>query len=207
MCPSFRRAVCALGVSILAAGLPARVGALTFALAPELALAQHDSGDRRRSAATGRAAGGRTTRRARRRAHRGGAEPPPGDVIDGLSFFDDASAADTIYFTVSRGSTGIAGPVTPDVFSRRRTSRPASNPINRATSSRPPIRRAVWHPGVNTQVLDGNGRAPLAPLLCYGGYGIRLAEALGRPLRPPTTRSATSIGVRRVAGSLPCCSP
>jgi hypothetical protein len=184
MCPSFRRAVCALGVSILAAGLPARVGALTFALAP-----------RSRSLSTIPA----TAADLLRPAGPPGAGPLvapvvartaaelnllPGDVIDGLSFFDDAGAADTIYFTVSRGSIGIAGPVTPDVFSEAANVAPGVQPDQSGDIFSAADPACGLAPGVNTQVLDGNGLAPLAPLLCYGGYGIGLAEALGTPPPP-----------------------
>lgn len=107
----------------------------------------------------------------------------PGDVIDAISYFDDGALGDTLYFTVERGAVGIAGPFTPDVFSEASAVPPGaeSDASGDIFSTADPA--CGIGPGVNTQVLDGDGSAPLAPLTCYGGYGLGLTETLAAP--PP----------------------
>jgi len=98
----------------------------------------------------------------------------PGDMVDALSYSDDAGPG-TIYFTVSRGSVGVAGPLTPDVFSEV-----GGVPIGFQPDASSDIFStfdpAGVPPGFNSQVLDGNGLAPLAPLTVYPGFGIGLSE-------------------------------
>lgn len=59
----------------------------------------------------------------------------PGDMVDALSYSDDGVG--TIYFTVSRGSAGVAGPLTPDVFSEVTPATPAPTSTATATASSP----------------------------------------------------------------------
>ncbi len=98
----------------------------------------------------------------------------PGDMIDALSFGDEG-AAGTLYFNVSRGSVSGAGPLTPNVFSEVGAVPPGFQPEASSDifSSFDP---AGVPPGFNSQVLDGNGLAPLAPLTVYPGFGIGLSE-------------------------------
>ncbi len=180
---SFRRAVIAFSVS-LAAGLPARADALTFVLDPSsssLTAIPATAGDLLRP--PGLPVVGPTLPAVVAR-NAAALNLLPGDVIDALSYFDDAGAAHTIYFTVSRGSTGIAGPVTPDVFSEVANVGPGVQSDQSADIFSANDPACGLAPGVNTQVVDGNGLTPLAPLLCYGGFGIGLAEALGSPPPP-----------------------
>ncbi len=106
----------------------------------------------------------------------------PGDVIDGLSYDDDGALGDTLYFTVDRSAVGVPGPFSPDVYSEA-----AGVPAG-AQSDAPGDVFATLDPacgvpaGANTQVLDGNG-TPLGPFVCYGGFGLGLAETVAAP--PP----------------------
>lgn len=97
----------------------------------------------------------------------------PGDVIDALSFLDDA-AGGTLYVTVARGSVGVANPLTPNVASEV-----AFVPLGIQPDASSDI-FTVFDPACalpfQTQVLDGNGGAPLSPLTCYTGLGLGLSE-------------------------------
>lgn len=173
-----------LCVSLLGGGLPTRAHALTVVLDPSstsLASLPATAGDLLRPA--GPAAAGPLAAPV---VARTAAELNllPGDVIDAFSYFDDGSVTDTIYFTVARSAVGIAGPVTPNVFSEVAGVGPGMQPDASGDifSAADPACGLGF--GVNTQVLDGNGLAPLAPLLCYGGFGIGLAESLGTPAPP-----------------------
>lgn len=180
---SFRRAVVALALS-LAAGLPARADALTFVLdqsSSSLAAISATAGDLLQPSGMPALGPVPTPSVARSAAT---LNLLPGDVIDALSYFDDAGAAYTIYFAVSRGSTGIVGPVTPDVFSEAANVAPGVQPDQSGDIFSAADPACGLAPGVHTQVVDGNGLAPLAPLLCYGGFGIGLAESLGSPPPP-----------------------
>ena len=108
-----------------------------------------------------------------------------GDVVDALSYSDDGPLGpSTLYFSVSRGSVGAGGPFTPDVFSevagaplgtQPQASSDIFSTIDPATGVFPPF---------NTQVLDGDGLAPLAPLTSYPGFGLGLAELVPLPGAP-----------------------
>lgn len=108
----------------------------------------------------------------------------PGDVVDALSYFDDAGAGGTIYFTVGRGATASPGPSTPNVYSELNGVPPGTQPEAASDIFSASDPACGLGPGVHTQVLDGNGMAPLAPLLCYGGLGLGLVELLGTPPPP-----------------------
>lgn len=107
----------------------------------------------------------------------------PGDVIDALSLGDDAALAPptTIYFNVSRGSVSAPGPFTTNVFTEVTGVPPLTQPDQSADifSTNDPTCGVGL--GFNTQVLDGNGLGPLAPLTCYTGRGTGLTELLASP--------------------------
>jgi hypothetical protein len=111
----------------------------------------------------------------------------PGDVIDGVSFFDDAPVGTgTLYFSVSRSSVGVApGPVPPNVFSEVAGVPPSTQPeaASDIFATKDPACPATLGPGVHTQALDGNGAA-LSAATCYPGFGIGLTELLGTPGPP-----------------------
>ncbi|MCC6765931.1 MAG: thrombospondin type 3 repeat-containing protein [Deltaproteobacteria bacterium] len=82
----------------------------------------------------------------------------------------------TLYFTVTRGSMSAAGPLTPNVNSevvgvpigiQPEASSDIFAVLDPATGAFPPF---------HTQVLDGNGGPPLAPLTGYTGLGLGLSE-------------------------------
>ncbi|MEO6027465.1 MAG: thrombospondin type 3 repeat-containing protein, partial [Candidatus Binatia bacterium] len=106
----------------------------------------------------------------------------PGDAIDALSFGDEF-ALGTIYFTVSRGSLSFPGFFTPDVASEV-----AGVPVGIQPEASSDIFSsfdpAGVPPGFNSQVLDGNGLAPLAPLTVYTGFGMGLSELNALPGPP-----------------------
>jgi hypothetical protein len=106
----------------------------------------------------------------------------PGDVIDALSFGDDF-AVGTLYFTVSRGSVSAPGPLTPNVFSEV-TGVPIGTQPEASSDIFSTLDPAGVPPGFNSQVLDGNGLAPLAPLTTYTGRGIGLSELNALPGPP-----------------------
>ncbi len=100
----------------------------------------------------------------------------PGDVIDGLSYGDDGALGGTLYFSVSRGSVSAAAPVTPNVSSEV-TGVPLGIQPDASSDIFSTFDPACGvFPPFHTQVLDGNGLAPLAPLTCYTGRGIGLSE-------------------------------
>lgn len=107
----------------------------------------------------------------------------PGDVIDALSFFDDSNFifGATVYFSVDRASVGVPS-FAPEVASEVGLVPPATQP--EAASDLFVTNDPVCAPfGFNHQILDGNG-APLAPPICYGGYGLGLTEMLPSPPPP-----------------------
>jgi hypothetical protein len=112
-----------------------------------------------------------------------------GDVIDAISFIDDAPPVATLYFSVTRASTGPPVPVAPpDVtgesffFVPALTQGEAASDIFVAADPACGI-----PPGFHSQVLDGNGLLLGPPSVCgYGGgapFGLGLTELL--PLPPP----------------------
>jgi hypothetical protein len=109
-----------------------------------------------------------------------------GDVIDAITLADDAPLGPptTIYFNVSRGSTGaFAGPFPPDVF-REVAAVPVGTQPEAASdifSTNDPTCGVGL--GLNTQVLDGNGFL-LGPPACYTGKGTGLTELLALPGPP-----------------------
>lgn len=181
----FRRAAVLVScLSLLGAGVPSSAGALTFVLDPtsrSLTSIPATAGDLLRPAGPAGVGPLAAPIVARTAAE---LNLLPGDVIDALSYYDDAGVGGTIYFTVSRGSLGITGPVTPDVFSEVTAVSPGIQPDAASDIFSAADPACGLAPGVNTQVLDGNGLAPLTPLLCYGGFGIGLAEALATPPPP-----------------------
>jgi len=109
----------------------------------------------------------------------------PGDVIDALSFGNDGVLFnDTLYFSVSRGSTGIAGPLTPNPFSEASLAPPGTQPQASADIFSTFDLSAMIAPPLSTQVLDGDGGAPLSPLTGYPGFGLGLAELVPTPGPP-----------------------
>ena len=108
-----------------------------------------------------------------------------GDVIDAMSYGDDGPIGSTLYFSVSRTSSGLAGPVTPDVASETAGVAPGTQPEASSdifTALAPFCGLAGG--GANTQVLDGNGMPLAAPLTCYDGFGLGLAEGAALPGPP-----------------------
>jgi len=109
----------------------------------------------------------------------------PGDVIDAISFGNDAVLfADTLYFTVSRGSVGASGPVTANPFSEVAGAPPGTQPQASSDifSAFDPASGAM--PPLATQVLDGDGGTSLSPLTAYQGFGLGLAELVPSPAPP-----------------------
>ncbi len=101
----------------------------------------------------------------------------PGDVIDAITFADDA-ATGTLYFTVSRGTVGAgAGPFPPDVFVEAGPPAPAQASSDIFSTLDPTCGVGA---GRNTQVLDGDGTAKAAHT-CYPGSGMGLFELPGPP--------------------------
>ena len=109
----------------------------------------------------------------------------PTDVIDATSYGDDGPIGSTVYFSVSRTSVGLAGPVTPNVSSEV-TGVPAGTQPEAAsdlfTAFAPFCGLAGG--GANTQVLDGNGVPLAAPFTCYPGSGLGLVEGAALPGPP-----------------------
>lgn len=109
----------------------------------------------------------------------------PGDVIDALSFGnDDLFSEATLYFSVSRGSTGVAGPATPDPFSEAASVPPGMQPQASADVFSTRDLSALVTAPHSTQVLDGDGGAPLSPLTSYPGFGLGLIELAPAPAPP-----------------------
>ena len=101
----------------------------------------------------------------------------PGDVIDAITFGDDA-AFGTLYFTVSRGSVGSgAGAFPPDVFVEAGAPSPPQASSDIFSTLDPTCGVGS---GANTQVLDGDGAAKASPT-CYPGFGMGLFELPGPP--------------------------
>jgi hypothetical protein len=112
----------------------------------------------------------------------------PGDVIDALSFGDDAAIGGpaTVFFSVSRTSTGtgVAGP--PDVTGENVMFVPALTQPEAASDIFATNDPSCAIPlGFNSQVLDGNGALIGPPSICtYGGgapFGLGLTELLATP--------------------------
>lgn len=100
-----------------------------------------------------------------------------GDIIDALSFGDDGPMGpSTLYFTVARGAVGVAGPLTPDVSSETLGVPPLTQPEAASDIFATLDPAAGVFPPFHTQILDGNGGAPLAPLTSYPGFGLGLSE-------------------------------
>jgi len=105
-----------------------------------------------------------------------------GDVIDAISIGDDGGIGATLYFTVSRSSPGGLSVLTPDVPSETFGVPPGIQP-DASSDIFASFDPACAPPGLHSQVLDGNGLPLAAPLTCYGGLGLGLAEA--NPLPGP----------------------
>jgi hypothetical protein len=114
----------------------------------------------------------------------------PGDVIDAISYLDDAGPGATIYFSVDRASTAGGFPVgPPDVsgesvfFVPLGTQGEAASDIFVAADPACGI-----PPGFHSQILDGNGVLLGPPSVCgYGGgapFGLGLTELLAAPGPP-----------------------
>lgn len=97
----------------------------------------------------------------------------PGDVVDALSFGDDAGVVgvDALYFSVDRAAAGIPG-VPPDVASEIGAVPPG---IQGEAASDVFVTFGFVPPGTNTQALDGDG-IPLVPPTVYPGWGPGLSE-------------------------------
>lgn len=104
----------------------------------------------------------------------------PGDVIDAHSFGNDT--AGTLYFTVSRASTGVLA-VPPEVFTEVALAPPGFQPQASGDIFSIFDPAALLPPAIHTQVLDGDG-VPLGPLPLYGGFGLGLTETLAAPGPP-----------------------
>jgi hypothetical protein len=110
----------------------------------------------------------------------------PGDVIDAISFGNEATPGNTLTFSVSRSSTGLAGGTkTPDVRSEA-TAVPAgvqSDASGSLFSAADPA--CAVGVGLNTQIADGNGAGVAGPpLTCYPTLGLGLAELRPTPGPP-----------------------
>lgn len=99
----------------------------------------------------------------------------PGDVIDAIMVGDDA-AAGTLYFTVSRGSVGVVGPLD-DVFVEAGPPPPPQASSDIFSAGDP---ACGLLPGQNVQVVDGDG-VPKGPPTCYSGFGLGLTEIAPPP--------------------------
>src|SRR5262249_46448936 len=104
----------------------------------------------------------------------------PGGVLDGIAIDDAPFATGTLYFSVRRGSAGVAtgaGDVASEVAATPAGAQPQAS-ADVFTSAGPACPGAV-----NTQVLDGDG-IPLAATACYGGVGLGLLENAAAPGPP-----------------------
>lgn len=99
----------------------------------------------------------------------------PTDVVDAISVGDDAALGSTLYFTVSRTSTGALSLLTPDVPSEVFGVLPGIQP-QAASDLFASFDPACAAPGIHSQVLDGDGLTLAAPLFCYAGFGFGLSE-------------------------------
>ena len=109
----------------------------------------------------------------------------PGDVIDGFMLGDDGGPGSTLYFTVTRGSTGpAAGPFPPDVFTEATPPPAGVQPEASGDIFSTNDSACGMGFGANTQVLDGDG-VPIGPFSCYGGLGFGPSEVFPSPPTPP----------------------
>ncbi len=104
----------------------------------------------------------------------------PGDVIDAISYADDATIGATLFFSVTRATLGVAGPP-PDVASEVAGVPPGAQP--EAASDLFSSFDPACGPVANTQAVDGDG-LPLGPFFCYPGFGLGLTELLPLPGPP-----------------------
>jgi hypothetical protein len=115
----------------------------------------------------------------------------PGDVIDGLTFFDDAGPMGalgvTAYSSVDRFSPGPGVVAPPDVTGENVAFVPGGTQAQAASDIFVSNDGACLGYGVHTQILDGDGGLIGPPSVCgWGGglpYGLGLAELL--PFVPP----------------------
>lgn len=114
----------------------------------------------------------------------------PGDVIDAISYGDDAPMfAGALHFSVSRSSISAGPtPVPPDVFTEVLGVPPLTQ--TEAAGDMFTAFDPACPPTPHTQILDGNGLL-LGPPACYGGFGQGLAELLPTP---PVTFNDDLIG-------------
>lgn len=120
----------------------------------------------------------------------------PGDVIDAMSFFDDAfpGAGTTMYFSVDRTSFGPGVVAPPNVTGESIAFVPPATQ-GEAASDLFEVNDGVClvGPGVHTQILDGDGTLIGPASACgFGGgapFGLGLAEGIpfGPPPPPPFT--------------------
>lgn len=119
----------------------------------------------------------------------------PGDVIDGLSFFDDAFPGPlaTMYFSVDRTSPGPGLIAPPDVTGENVAFVPGGTQAQAASDLFETNDGACMPLGFHTQILDGDGGLIGPPSVCgFGGgapWGLGLAEMVpfGPPPPPPFT--------------------
>lgn len=110
----------------------------------------------------------------------------PGDVIDAFGYGDDLGTVgvDPLYFSVDRAAASFAGPLTPDVFSEVTAVPPGVQPEASSDIFVTFDPAAGVPPGMNTQVLDGDGLPLGPPFTSYPGFGFGLTELLALPGPP-----------------------
>lgn len=139
----------------------------------------------------------------------------PGDVIDAITFGNDAAPGATLTFSVSRSSTGAgAGTKTPDVFSEVSAAPGGKQPDASGSLFTAFDPACAVTPPLNTQIVDGNGTPLAGPALtCYPTVGMGLTELQNLPGPPfndalnafdwsaPGTALATGIAFSLAPGS------
>ena len=116
----------------------------------------------------------------------------PGDVVDAVTFFDDAGPIGlggvTGYFSVDRSSPGPGVVAPPDVSGENVAFVPALTQPQAASDIFVSNDGVCLGYGVHTQLLDGDGALIGPPSVCgWGGgppYGLGLAEPLPTPPPP-----------------------
>jgi hypothetical protein len=114
----------------------------------------------------------------------------PGDVIDAITFGDDAPPGGpaTLFFSVSRGPMGPGVVAPPDVTGESAAFLPPLTQDEAASDLFTTNDPACTPLGVHSQIVDGNGAPIGPPSVCgYGGgapYGLGLTELL--PVPPVT---------------------
>ncbi len=114
----------------------------------------------------------------------------PGDVIDAITFLDDATPGPgaALYFSVSRGAMGPGVVAPPDVSSESAAFLPPGVQDEAASDLFVTNDPCLGGFGVHSQLLDGDGALLGPPSVCgYGGgapYGLGLAELLATPPPP-----------------------